>query len=59
MQGGVRPGSTEESTGAATKWSGRSNRLKNFRAVATRYDKRPYVLHGTVTVAAIRLRLRT
>ncbi|MFD4548513.1 IS5 family transposase [Streptomyces sp. NPDC058466] len=31
------------------------NRLKNARAVATRYDKRAYVFHGTVTVAAIRL----
>ncbi|MER5927477.1 IS5 family transposase [Streptomyces mirabilis] len=31
------------------------NRLKAFRAVATRYDKRAYVFHGTVTVAAIRL----
>ncbi|MBT2454819.1 IS5 family transposase [Streptomyces sp. ISL-86] len=31
------------------------NALKNFRAVATRYDKRAYVFHGTVTVAAIRL----
>ncbi|WP_405401266.1 transposase [Streptomyces sp. NBC_01104] len=35
------------------------NRLKNFRAVATRYDKRAYVLHGTVAVAAIRLWLRS
>ncbi|WP_443072706.1 IS5 family transposase [Streptomyces sp. RPT161] len=34
------------------------NRLKNFRAVATRYDKRAYVFHGTVTLAAIRLWLR-
>jgi transposase len=34
------------------------NRLKSFRAVATRYDKRAYVFHGTVTVAAIRLWLR-
>jgi transposase len=34
------------------------NRLKNFRAVATRFDKRAYVFHGTVTVAAIRLWLR-
>jgi transposase len=34
------------------------NRLKNFRAVATRYDKRAYVFHGTVTVAAIWLWLR-
>ncbi|MFJ8387807.1 IS5 family transposase [Streptomyces sp. NPDC094438] len=30
-------------------------RLKNFRAVATRFDKRAYIFHGTVTVAAIRL----
>ena len=34
------------------------NRLKNYRAVATRYDKRAYVFHGTVTAAAIRLWLR-
>ncbi|MFG2339787.1 transposase [Streptomyces yangpuensis] len=34
------------------------NRLKTLRAVATRYDKRAYVFHGTVTVAAIRLWLR-
>ncbi len=32
------------------------NRLKSFRAVATRFAKRAYVFHGTVTVAAIRLR---
>ena len=31
------------------------NALKNFRAVATRFDKRAYVFHGTVTVASIRL----
>lgn len=35
------------------------NRLKNFRAVATCYDKRAYVFHGTVTAAAIRLWLRS
>lgn len=34
------------------------NRLKNFRAVATRYDKRAYVFHGTATTTAIRLWLR-
>jgi transposase len=34
------------------------NRLKNFRAVATRYDKRAYVFHGPVTIAATRLWLR-
>lgn len=34
------------------------NRLENFRAVATRYDKRAYVFHGTVTAATVRLWLR-
>ncbi|GGP61997.1 IS5 family transposase [Streptomyces sindenensis] len=34
------------------------NALKNSRAVATRCDKRAYIFHGTVTVAAIRLWLR-
>lgn len=34
------------------------NQLKNSRTVATRYDKRAYAFHGTVTVAAIRLWLR-
>ena len=32
------------------------NRLKNSRAVATRYDKRAYVFHGTA--AAVRLSLK-
>ncbi|MET7975663.1 hypothetical protein ABZW44_22005 [Streptomyces mirabilis] len=31
---------------------------QNFRAVATRYEMRAYVFHGTVTVAAIRIWLR-
>jgi hypothetical protein len=34
------------------------NALKGSRAVATRYDKRAYVFHGTVTLAAMRLWLR-
>lgn len=29
--------------------------FKGCRAVATRYEKRAYVFHGTVTLAAIRL----
>ncbi|MFI2188745.1 IS5 family transposase [Streptomyces sioyaensis] len=35
------------------------NRLKANRAVATRFDKRAYVFHGIVTVAALRLWLCT
>ncbi|MFE7524627.1 IS5/IS1182 family transposase, partial [Kitasatospora sp. NPDC057542] len=35
------------------------NKLKNFRAVATRYDKRVYVFLGTVTVAALAIWLRS
>lgn len=35
------------------------NRLKNSRAVATRYDKRGYVFLGTVTAAALVIWLRT
>ncbi|WP_430378862.1 IS5 family transposase [Streptomyces sp. B1-3] len=34
------------------------NALKSSRAVATRFDKRAYVFHGTVTVASIRLWLK-
>ncbi|MFJ7345834.1 IS5 family transposase [Streptomyces sp. NPDC101110] len=35
------------------------NRLKGFRAVATRYEKRAYVYRGTVTLAALMIWLRT
>lgn len=35
------------------------NALKNSRAVATRFDKRAYIFHGTITVAAVRLWLRS
>jgi transposase len=34
------------------------NKLKHFRAVATRYNKREYVFAGTVDVASIRIWLR-
>jgi len=34
------------------------NKLREFRAVATRYDKRDFVWRGTVDVAAIRIWLR-
>jgi len=35
------------------------NRLKTFRAVATRFDKRGYVYLGTVTAAALVIWLRS
>lgn len=35
------------------------NRLKGFRAVATRYEKRAYTYLGTVTIAALIIWLRT
>jgi len=34
------------------------NKLRQHRAVATRYDKRDFVCRGTVDVAAIRIWLR-
>ena len=34
------------------------NRLKSFRAVATRYDKRELIYQGTIDVASIRIWLR-
>jgi transposase len=35
------------------------NRLKNFRAVATRYEKRAYIYLGTLTLATLVIWLRT
>ncbi|GGR10957.1 transposase [Streptomyces netropsis] len=35
------------------------NRLKGFRAVATRYEKRAYTYLGTVTLTALAIWLRT
>ncbi|QDN83346.1 hypothetical protein FNV64_04360 [Streptomyces sp. S1A1-7] len=35
------------------------NKLEEFRAVATRYDKRGYVFLGTVTAAALLIWLRS
>lgn len=35
------------------------NKLKNYRAVASRYDKRGYVFLGTVTAAALAIWIRS
>jgi transposase len=35
------------------------NKLKQFRAIATRYDKRGYVFLGTVTATSIKIWLRS
>jgi transposase len=35
------------------------NRLKQFRAVATRFDKRAYTFTGTITIAVLLTWLRT
>jgi transposase len=34
------------------------NKLKGFRAIATRYDKRDFTFRGTIDVATIRIWLR-
>jgi transposase len=34
------------------------NKLKGYRAVATRYDKRDYTFRGTIDVASIKIWLR-
>ena len=34
------------------------NKMKNYRAVATRYDKRQIIYEGTVDVASIKIWLR-
>jgi transposase len=34
------------------------NKLKDYRAVASRYDKRDYIYRGTIDIASIRIWLR-
>lgn len=34
------------------------NKLKGYRAVASRYDKRGYIYRGTIDIASIRIWLR-
>ncbi|MFF3625437.1 IS5 family transposase [Streptomyces sp. NPDC002467] len=58
-RGGRPPGFDEERYKKRNTVERAINRLKNFRAAATRYDKRAYVFLGTVTAAAWAIWLRT
>ncbi|GGY69468.1 IS5 family transposase [Streptomyces xanthochromogenes] len=58
-RGGRPPGCDEERYKKRNTVERAINRLKNSRAVATRYDKRGYDFLGTVTAAAIVVWFRT
>ncbi|WP_414504056.1 IS5 family transposase [Streptomyces sp. NEAU-L66] len=58
-RGGRPPGFDEERYKKRNTIERAINRLKNARAVATRYDKRGYVYLGTATAAALAIWLRT
>ncbi len=58
-QGGRPPGFDKDRYKKRNTVERAVNRLKNSRAVATRYDKRGYVFLGTVTAAALVIWLRT
>jgi transposase len=57
--GGRPPGFDRERYKARNVVERAINKLKQFRAVATRYDKRGYVFHGSVTAAALVIWLRS
>lgn len=57
--GGRPPGSARERYKKRNTVERAINKLKNHRAVSTRYDKRAYVYLGTVTAAATIIWLRT
>ncbi len=58
-RGGRPPGCDEERYKKRNTVERAINRLKQYRAVATRYDKRGYVFLGTATAAALVIWLRT
>lgn len=57
--GGRPPGFDEDRYKKRNTVERAINRVKQSRAIATRYDKRGYVFLGTATVAAIVIWLRT
>jgi transposase len=58
-RGGRPPGFDEDRYKKRNTVERAINKLKNSRAVATRYDKRGYVFLGTVTAAALIIWLRS
>jgi transposase len=57
-RGGRPPGFDQERYKGRNSVERCANKLKGFRAVATRYDKRDYIYQGTLTVATIMIWLR-